>query len=353
MPERKQQLRRGGLLAAAVGVGLAAGLAAERFLVGRERRRSDPSAGEQLGKLRGKPVGPVASFDGTLLHAEETGAGPPIVLVHGFSLNLTSWHFQMRDLSREFRLIAYDHRGHGRSGKPPGADPDWSLDALARDLYAVIEETSPDIPVSLVGHSMGGMAVLRFCEMFPDMVGARVSALVLVDTTAADVMGGFLPGVPRRAKAGLQMLQEAILPALADRGEDIDRLRTRSNDLSYLATRLMGFGPKPSPTVVAFVEHMLARTPADTWIHLLPTLTGIDVSRTLDAIGVPVLVMVGTHDRLTPTGAAERIARAIRGAQLEAIRGAGHMPMLERPAEFNAALRAFLARAGARLLTTR
>jgi len=74
-----------------------------------------------------------------------------------------------------------------------------------------------------------------------------------------------------------------------------------------------------------------------------PCSEGLDVSKVLDVIDVPTLVVAGTHDRLTPPGAADRIAGAIKGAELVVIQDAGHMSFLERPHSFNARLRAFLA----------
>lgn len=311
-----------------VGVAVTAGVAAERAWVWRDRRRADPYADEPYGTLGGKPLDDVVGFDGTRLHVEEIGAGPAVVLVHGFSLSLMSWHHQIQDLSADVRLILYDHRGHGRSGMPPSED--WSLDALAKDLRAVIRQTAKDQPVVLVGHSMGGMAAIKYCELFGEDIGPLVKGIVLIDTTAADVMGGILPGFARRIEATLQGLQEAAMRAVSGRRERIDRLRHRAPDLAYLGTRLMGFGPQPSPRQVDFVQEMLADTATETWLKVVPAITALDVDDALPAIDVPVLVMVGMHDRLTPMHAAERIAAALPDAELIVIPGAGHMPMLER-----------------------
>lgn len=335
--------RRRGLLLGALAAGAAAGLAAERYLVGRDRGRPDPEAKEPFGELRGAPLEPVPSFDGTLLHVEEAGpsGAPTILLSHGFSLNLTMWHYQIRDLAAGYRLVLYDHRGHGRSEKARRGD--WSLEALARDLEAVLRAHGGQHPVALVGHSMGGMTALKFADLFPELIGTQVAALALVNTTAADVMGGVLPGAARKLSAALQIVQEGAVRLLASNAGRVDRLRGRARDLSYLSARI-GLGPGVLPSIVDFTDSMLAETPTEVWAHLLPALLGVDVSEVLDVIDVPTLVVAGTHDRLTPPGAAERIAKAIKGAELAVIRDAGHMSMLERPHSFNARLRTFLAR---------
>lgn len=334
--------KRRGLLLGTLAAGTAAGLAVERYLIGRDRGRPDSEASERFGSLRGREVEPVASFDGTRLHVEIVdGDGPTIVLAHGFSLNLVAWHYQIRDLPPGFRLVLYDARGHGRSEKPRTGE--WTLDALARDMEAVIAAHGGTDPVVLAGHSMGGMTALRFAGLYPEQIGTRVSALVLVNTTAADVMGGMLPGAARRLAAAVQMVQEGAVRALASNAGRVDRVRGRARDVAYLAVRWAGLGPKAAPSVVEFTDQMLAECPTEVWAHLLPTLLGLDVSDVLDVLDVPTLVVAGTHDKLTPPGAAERIASAIKGAELAVIRDAGHMSFLERPHSFNARLRAFLA----------
>jgi pimeloyl-ACP methyl ester carboxylesterase len=342
----RRRARRAGLVTGAITLGVgaaaAAGVAAQRAFLRRERRRPDPYGDEDYGMRRGRSIGPVASFDGTLLNVEEIGTGPTVVFSHGFSLNSTIWHHQMKDLSSEIRMVMYDQRGHGYSALPPSED--WSLDALAQDLEAVIRDASNREPVIVVGHSMGGMTALKYCELYPDAIGARVRGLVLADTTSADVMGGLLPSAARRLQSGVEGLQEIAFRALQGRSDNVDRFRKRANNLVYLGTRLMGFGPDPSPTQVAFLEKLLSEVPSSVWFKLIPTMLGMDVSRALQAINVPTLVMAGERDKLTPLAAAERIADSIPRADLVVLKDTGHVPMLERPEEFNALLRRFVAR---------
>ncbi|MBI4729722.1 MAG: alpha/beta hydrolase [Acidobacteria bacterium] len=341
-PARRGRVtRRAGAVAGILGAGVGAAIAAERWMR-RERLRVDPDAGERFGDLRGRPIGPVTSFDGTRLHVEEAGAGPvTIVFAHGFSLDLTTWHYQIRDLASSFRLVLYDQRGHGLSGMPPGGD--FSIEALGRDLEAVLRAACPDGGAVVAGHSMGGMSALKLAEISPDAIGGRVAALALVDTTAADVMNGMLPGAGRRLDGAAQAVQEVAVGALVRRGR-VEWLRRSTGDLAYYAIRFMGFGPRPSPAKVAFVERLLSEAPTEVWVELMRHLLAFDVRHVLKAIRVPTLVVVGSSDRLTPPGAARRIARAIPGAKLAVIPGAGHMSMLERPKEFNARLEAFVAR---------
>jgi pimeloyl-ACP methyl ester carboxylesterase len=293
-----------------------------------------------LGSIRGKPIGPVVSFDGTALHVEEIGNGPTVVMAHGFCLGVASWHHQMRDLAPDHRLVLYDQRGHGLSERPETGD--YSLEAGARDLAAIIGECGGD-EVVLAGHSMGGMIVLKYCEMFPHDIGERVKALILVDTTETDAIGGMLPGAAKTARPALRLIEEAASRAPGA----FDRVRAARGDLMRLLLRLMGFGPKAPHDQVAFVESLLNAVPTEVMVPVVQTLRTMHVGTALEHIDVPVLVVVGSRDRMTPPACARRIATEIPHAQLAVVQGAGHMPMLERPDELNALVRTFLAVPGA------
>ena len=300
--------------------------------------------GPRFGTLRGRPLGPVTSFDGTKLYVGEDGGGPTVLFAHGFCLNATSWHFQLQQLSEDFRVVVYDMRGHGLSERP--STDDWSMDALARDLEAVIASIA-DGPVIVVGHSMGGMALIRYCAMFSEQLGARVRAVVLTDTSARDVIGGMVPSAARLAMPALRLLEQAATLAAGRNPAGFDRIRAARADLVALLVRLMGFGAKAPADEVAFMNDMLASVPAEVLVPVVKTLRSMDVSDGLDHIDVPTLVMVGSRDRLTPRAAARFLATAIHGAQLEVIPDSGHMPMLEHPEEFNAVLARFLKNPGA------
>jgi pimeloyl-ACP methyl ester carboxylesterase len=347
--EKRSRAKRAGLItggiALGVGAAVAAGVAAERAFIRREQRRPDPYRDEPYGTLHGRSIGPVASSDGTLIHVEEIGSGPTVVLSHGYTLNSTLWHHQIKELSGSMRLVMYDHRGHGHSGLPPSED--WSLDALARDMEAVIRDSAGDEPVVLVGHSMGGMTLLRFCELYPDAIGSRVRGLVLVSTSSADVIGGIVPPA-RRVETAIQGVQEAVLRVLAGRADHVDTFRSLSGNFSYLMTRLMGFGKNPSQHQVAFVEELIQHAPSHVWFSLLPSIVGLDVRAGLPTITVPTLVIAGDRDRLTPLSSAKAIVAEIPGAQLEIFPNTGHTPMIERHERFNKLLTEFVARVGAR-----
>jgi pimeloyl-ACP methyl ester carboxylesterase len=338
-PARPSLTARGlGLVAGGVVLGLGAGLAVERAIVGHDRKREDPEAGEPFGGLRGARAS-LTSFDGTRLHVEELGSGPCLVFSHGFSLTQDAWHYQRRDLQHEFRCVFYDQRGHGRSGQP--RRDDYSLAALARDLRAVIDWTG-ERHVVVVAHSMAGMAALQFCALFPEELGRRVAGLVLVDSTYMDAVRGMTASLTSRGAAQLQ--RSVITAGFRFIGQDpmrAQQLRRRGSDLGYLGTRLFGFGSSPSPSQVAFTDRLLASTDVEVWAKVFPSLINFDHSEVLECIDVPTLIVVGDKDRLTPPAQARHMASKIEGARLLVLEDAGHMAFVERHEVFDAELTAF------------
>jgi pimeloyl-ACP methyl ester carboxylesterase len=327
-----------GLVAGGLLLGIGAGVAVERAIVGRDRRREDPEAGEPFGELRGTPA-TVVSHDGTRLHVEELGAGPCLLFSHGFSLTQDAWHYQRRDLPAGFRCVFFDQRGHGRSGRP--RRDDYSLDALAGDLKAVLDWTGEQ-RVVVVAHSMGGIASLQFAQRFPEEVGARVAGLALVDSTYADALKGMTAALTARGAAKAQ--RAVITAAFNFIGADpirANQLRRRGSDLGYLGTRLFGFGSNPSPSQVAFVDRLLAGTDVEVWAKVFPSLVDFDLSDGLAALDLPVLVVVGDKDRLTPVASARHMAEHIPGARLLVLEDAGHCAFLEEHEVLDGELAAF------------
>ena len=345
--------RKKGLAGAAVGVaaaGVAGALAAQRIAVGRLRTRPDPYLHEPLGMLRGRPV-PVRAGDGVSLHAEIDGAedAPLTVLFsHGWTLQQDSWHFQRRDLAGRARLVFYDHRDHGRSGR--SATRPVTMERLADDLYDVIAATVPDGGrVVLAGHSMGGMTIMAFAERHPELFGDRVTGAALVGTSAGELSEVTL-GIPMAAGKAGKAVRATIPTTLAALGKAhsvVDRSRAYGGDLAFLGMRHLGFGdPHASPTMIDFSEHMIRATPMDVIAEYYPVLMAHDKLAALDVLNkVPTLIVSGTRDRLTPPAHSKAIADAVPSAHYVSIADAGHMVMLEQHTLVTAALRELINRA--------
>ncbi|MFN8232149.1 MAG: alpha/beta fold hydrolase [Actinomycetota bacterium] len=143
--------------------------------------RSCAAVAASTSSTRGRRAATGASGAGPLLrrHGDRRAAAgdpaaPVLLFAHGFSLDLSTWSEQWPELSARYRCVLMDHRSHGASG--PAADGDLTLRAMGRDLAAVLEAVSPDVPAIVVGHSMGAMAILALAEMRPELFGPRMRA---------------------------------------------------------------------------------------------------------------------------------------------------------------------------------
>lgn len=131
----------------------------------------------------------VRAADGTPLHTQVFGPphGYPIVLTHGFVCAIRAWAYQIADLAGDYRVIAFDHRGHGRSGVPRrGA---YSLNHLAADLDSVLDATlAPRERAVVAGHSMGGITIAAWSDRYRHKVRRRTDAVALINTTTGDLV---------------------------------------------------------------------------------------------------------------------------------------------------------------------
>lgn len=340
---RQRLIRNLALGVGAAAFGAATTAAGVRLAARRIRAGPDPEAGEEFGALPPDDLTPAISFDGTEVAVWAAGpeGAPAVVFSHGFSLDMTTWYYQWRHLADRYRVVLFDHRGHGRSGRPP--DGDFSLRSMGRDIRAVLDRAAPKGPAVLVGHSMGGMALLSFAEEFPDEFGTRVVGVVLADTAASDLVREALGDIGSRAERALRPLLWRITGNL-DRSDRVRRVvQERGADLALLLARVTNFGPDASPSQVEHVARLSASAPVEVWVQTVRDLVDMDFREALANIGVPALVVVGDRDLVTPKGSAEALRDALPQGRAVAIARAGHVSMMERHRAFNEVLDGFVA----------
>jgi pimeloyl-ACP methyl ester carboxylesterase len=337
---------------AAVGIaagGVAAGVAAERYV--RQRRpglpEADDYADEPFGALPSDEQFGVTTKDGVELYVEviEGPADPVLVFSHGFCLDMGTFHFQRRALGGDYRSVLYDQPGHGRSGRLRSGE--YTLDALGAGLRAVIDKAAPTGKIVLIGHSMGGMSIMALAEQAPELFAERVAGVVLISTSA-----GRLNQVTFGLPEVVSRFHRPLLPVVRSAGRlttaMADRARRASSDLAWLLTRRYGFGTDVPPrSLVSYVEKMNSTTSTEViarYVHTLYTHARLPALATLRT--VPVLVVCGDSDVLTPLAYSEEIARELPDAELVVVEGGGHVVLLEHAETVNAAIRSFLERIG-------
>ncbi|MFM8305278.1 MAG: alpha/beta fold hydrolase [Actinomycetota bacterium] len=291
----------------------------QMLAVGAQHR--DPDVG-RLGTLPFDEARHLPAPDGGHLFTTAHGAGPSFLFVHGFSMTSRVWTKQFRDLPRAgIRAVAFDHRGHGESTVSMEA---VSIDNLADDVRVVVEGLDLRGAV-VVGHSMGGMALLAFAVRYPEVAAARLAGMVLVSTSA------------RLGVARIPFLPNVLVPFTE--GFVRSGAWARS-DWSQFATRLL-FGKDPVPSQVELARVLLASAREETVVGCARALASFDVTRQLGQVGLPTLVVNGTADLLVTPGDARQLARGIPGARLELLPGVGHMAMLEQAERLGALLCGF------------
>jgi len=347
---------RGRILGAAAGaVGLAAvgavfGVRRQSRAIG--RRSGD---GTPFGSLHSRPVTVVAD-DGVPLHVEvdelEPGLRRPaspltVVFCHGYALNLDCWHFQRAAYRGLVRSVYYDQRSHGRSGRSP--EDHATIDQLGRDLETILEHVVPDGPVVLVGHSMGGMTIVALAEQHPELFGDRIVGVGLISTTAGGLDPGriLLPMLP--AKLGGQLTHRTVR-TLARGHRTVDGARRAGRSVARVVTDVFAFGDEVPAAYVDFVDRMLSDTPFEVVADFFPSFKGLDKFHAVEVLGrVPTTVICGTADRLTSLSHSRKLHEQIPGSTLLECENAGHMVILERHGQVNAALDQLLSAAAERV----
>jgi pimeloyl-ACP methyl ester carboxylesterase len=269
----------------------------------------------------------VTTDDGVTLHVEVDGsrrAELTVVLCHGYALDLRSWGFQREHLRRRARVVAYDQRGHGRSGR--GRPEHSDIARLGKDLLAVLDATAPTGPVVLVGHSMGGMAILALAAQRPDLFGDRVVGVGLLACSAGPVHARL--GLPRYVADTLHQAVPTVLSALRSHRP---LSRWAAGDLALLLTRRFAFASEVPAALVSFLADMIQQTSIETLADFFPHFRTHENTAALPPLRrVQTLVAVGDRDLLTPLADSQAIVDEVPDAEFVVAGGSGHAVILER-----------------------
>ena len=287
-------------------------------------------------QVAARQVHSVASADGTRLHVEEFGRadGPVVVLAHGWTCSIPFWGPVIRLLSSDFRIIAYDQRGHGRSAAP-ATRRGYGTGVLADDLEAVLDAVVPEGQRAvLAGHSMGGMTIMAASGRAA--VTRRTAAVLLASTGSGRLLGS-TEVLPPRLSA--RWLRRALHRQLL-----VSRLRLGPvTPLSRAAFAYGVLGVAPTRELAAFtarIVHACGARQRAAWGRVLAAL---DLDAEIAALEAPTAVLVGTHDKLTPKVHARGMAQALpHCVGLTELDGLGHMTPIEDPAAVGEAIRSLV-----------
>jgi pimeloyl-ACP methyl ester carboxylesterase len=317
--------------------GMAMGIELERRIVSKRIGRSSAADVEEFFSLRsGGPD--VLTPDGVVLHTE-VDDGPAddftLLFVHGYGLNLDCWHFQRQHFRGQLRQIFYDQRSHGRSGRSEAEL--CRIPQLAEDLYQVLQEVVGETPVILIGHSMGGMTIMRLAQSRPDLFGTQILGVALLCTSAGE-MASHSPirGIPGRT---FHRIAEPLMAGLNRIPELVAQGRRAGSDLGYVVTRRLAFGPDVPPSYVDFASEMLAEIPLEVVADYFPAFEEVDEFRALEVLStVPTVVVGGEDDVITPIEHTARIIDLLPKAEAIRVENCGHLGMIEKHEVFDDAL---------------
>ncbi|MCR3752275.1 alpha/beta fold hydrolase [Lentzea californiensis] len=272
--------------------------------------------------------------DGTelnVLRAGDPDSPVTVVLAHGYALDHRTWHKVVEQLSPEFQVIAYDHRGHGGSG---GASKETAtIDQLGEDLGELIERAVPQGQVVIAGHSMGGMAALAMAERRPRLFRQRVLGNVFVSTAASGMSETSLAW-PKAVGKLVRELERAFGPIVRAVREKIEPAKTAG-------LRWWLFGDEPSDEDVDLTADVVWGHWPETIALFRPAVDRYDREAGLMvAKEKAVVAVVGDEDRLVPESDAVKF-----GGTSVILSDAGHMLPLERPAELANLIREVAAKA--------
>jgi pimeloyl-ACP methyl ester carboxylesterase len=257
-----------------------------------------------------------------MLAYDDQGSGPPVVFLHGFPFNRSTWRVQVEGLRDSYRVIVPDLRGHGASKAPEGV---YTIDEQAGDVVELLDALKITEPVVVAGLSMGGYVALALTLQHHE----RVRGLILIDTRA----GADTPEAAKNRETSARTVEvngttshviEGMLPRLF-----AESTRSRRPDLITQIRQVM---ESTAPRAVIGALRGMAIRP--------------DRTADLARIHVPTLIIVGADDAITPPDESRKMAEKLSNAELVIVPEAGHLAPLENPRVCNEAILGFLGRLG-------
>lgn len=253
------------------------------------------------------------AVDGVRLHYEVDGSpnASPLLLINSLGTNLGMWEAQVGALKQSFRVVRFDCRGHGQSGRSAAA---VTVERFALDALALLDKLRI-ARAHMCGLSLGGLIVMQIAAHHPD----RVQRTVLANAATRF-------GTPDGWDARIAAVRSGGMAAVRD---------------AVVARFLSEAFRRSEPETVTAIEQMLERTDPEGYVQACAAIRDTDMREAAGRITAPSLVIAGALDEATTPAQADALRNTIRGARLETL-DAAHLSNIERPVEFSALLASFL-----------
>lgn len=258
------------------------------------------------------------SVNGITINMEDHGSGQPLVMLHGLNSSIGGMRTEIDWLSRHFRVIAIDLRGHGRSSRPAA----YTLQDHTRDVLGVMDALKLDTAF-LMGTSMGSYVAQAVALAAPE----RIRKLVLVVSKSNGKTSSTARFLAQHA-AEISVMSQPEIQAFINRSIFAPQTPESVQDiLTALAAEQQASGLAPTPAQAQAANDAL---------------TNFDFRAQLPGLQIPVLVVSGRHDPLNTVSDGEELAKLVPGARFVVMERSGHVPALEQPEELLGEIEGFL-----------
>jgi pimeloyl-ACP methyl ester carboxylesterase len=281
--------------------------------------------------FKGGPEVPFVEVQNARLYYDVQGTGAPLILLHSAWASHKWWQWQVPDLSKDYKIYALDLKGHGQSSPLQHVN---SIEGFCGDLENFLQKMDVEISV-LIGWSMGGMIALQYCMDHP----LTVAALVLIAT-----QGHRNPELKRRLIVQyflerLSLMMDFTAPRKYDRTAQQFPGRGPRWLAHQIRESLSSSAPKE---VLDWLVADITAEPRENFFNVMRSAWNWQAGKRLTQMKVPILILVGKDDHLTPPPFSQRLHASLPNSKLVIIENAGHFLPMEHPKRVNTEILNFL-----------
>ncbi|HMN67111.1 MAG TPA: alpha/beta hydrolase [Bdellovibrionales bacterium] len=282
-----------------------------------------------------KSTGHFRSFDGTRIYYEVRGQGAPVVLNYGIGCLINHWRPQIKYFSERNQVITWDYRAHHKSDIPENR-AHLNMDAMAQDLNALLDHL--ELPrASLWGHSFGVQMLVRFYDLFPN----RAHSMVFVNGFVQNPLQGMF-GSPDLTESFFKLFKSGyeILPETLG---FLWRAGIQNPLAIHLSALAGGFNLKlTSLKDVEIYARGIASMDLNAFLQLFESMLHYDGKSVLERVQIPVIIIGGKQDSVTPQKHQEEMHHLIKGSDFFMVPYGSHCTQLDMPELVNLKIEQFL-----------